>query len=88
MSPPNDCPSDRWIDAHLEAYVDGALSPEDQARFEAGLRADPAWQSEVDHARSIRTYLRSQTPPSAPADLTDTILQRAAASALAAREKR
>lgn len=78
---PNDSPPDHWMDANLEAYVDGTLSPADEARFEAGLRADSTWQDEVEHARSIRTYLRSQSPPSPPSDLTNAILKRASASA-------
>jgi anti-sigma factor RsiW len=68
------------MDAHIEAYVDGTLSPTDQARFEAGLRADPAWQDEVEHARSIRAFLRTQSPPTPPAALTDAILEQALAS--------
>jgi anti-sigma factor RsiW len=68
------------MDAHIEAYVDGSLSPEEQARFDAGLRADPAWQVEVEHAHAIRAFLRTQSPPPPPADLTAAILSRVSTS--------
>jgi len=87
MSLHNDRPSDDWMDAHIEAYVDGALSPDDQARFEAALHADPTWQDEVKHARSIRASLRSQRPPPPPADLTDAILKRVCVSAPSQKEE-
>jgi anti-sigma factor RsiW len=65
------------MDARVEAYIDDELSPDERARFEARLRADPYWQDQVERARSIRVTLRSQTPPSAPTELTDTILRHA-----------
>jgi len=77
MPQPNSLPLDAWMDARVEAYIDDDLSPEERTRFEARLRADPYWQEQVEHARSIRGSLRSQTPPSAPADLADTILHHA-----------
>ncbi len=80
MSLPSDRPSDRWMDTHLEAYVDGALSAHDEARFEAGMRADPTWQDEIEQARTIRTFLRTQNPPAPPDHLTNAILDRASAT--------
>lgn len=80
MSPPNSLPSDAWMDARVEAYVDDELSPNERTRFEARLWADPYWKEQVERARSIRLSLRSQPSPSAPSELTDTILDRVSLS--------
>jgi len=75
MPQPN--PSDAWMDARVEAYVDDALSPDEQTQFEARMWADPHWEEQVERARSIRVSLRSQAPPPTPTALTDTILRHA-----------
>ncbi len=75
MPPPNALPSDVWMDARVEAYIDDNLSPDERTRFDARLRADPYWQEQVERAHAIRTTLRSTNVPSPPSDLTDTILR-------------
>jgi anti-sigma factor RsiW len=67
------------MDARVEAFVDGTLPPDEHARFEARRLVDPYWQTQVEHARTIRATLRTQDPPGAPTDLTDAILRHAAA---------
>lgn len=77
MPQPNKVPTDPWMDAHLEAYVDDTLSAEERTCFEIGLRVKPYWRDQVERARDIRTFLRAQSPPSPPAPLTKAILQQA-----------
>lgn len=81
MSLPSKVPTDAWMDAHIEAYVDGTLSPEGTTRFEAGLQADPRWKQQVERARDIRAFLRAQSPPSPPPELTHSILKEASGKA-------
>jgi len=79
MPQPNGTSLDAWMDARVEAYIDDTLPPSEQARFEAHLRTDPHWQEQVERARSIRSTLRSQTSPSPPSELTDTIFRHTSA---------
>jgi anti-sigma factor RsiW len=74
------------MDARVEAYVDDALPPTEQIRFEARLWADPHWQEQVERARSIRGSLRSQSPPPAPTELTTAILSYVSSSPAAKTE--
>lgn len=77
MPQPSGLPSDEWMDARVEAFVDDALPPLEHARFESLLRISPHWREQVDRARAIRGVLRTQTSPSVPDDLTSSILRRA-----------
>lgn len=76
MPLPNGLPSDAWMDARVEAYIDETLPPDERTQFEARLWADPYWHQQVTQARSIQNALRAQSPPPPPTDLTDTILRR------------
>jgi anti-sigma factor RsiW len=76
----NGLPSDAWMDARVEAYIDDTLSPDEQMRFEARVWDDPQWQEQVERARSIRLALQSRRPPTAPTKLTNAILKHASAS--------
>jgi anti-sigma factor RsiW len=73
----NGLPSDAWMDARVEAYIDDTLPPDERTRFEARVWADPHWQDQVERARSIRSALQSQRPPPAPTELTNAILTHA-----------
>ena len=66
MNSPNPTPPDAWMDACVEAYVDGDLSPDERARFERRLRASPAWQARVEQARTIQQSLRALPQPPCP----------------------
>ncbi len=79
--PKTELPGDAWMDARVEAYVDDALPPEEHARFEACLWADPYWQEQVECARRIQGLLRSRNAPSPPAGLADALLRPVAQSA-------
>jgi anti-sigma factor RsiW len=76
----NGLPSDAWMDARVEAYIDDTLPPDERTRFEARVWADPHWQDQVERAHSIRLALQSRRPPTPPTELTDAILTRASAS--------
>lgn len=54
-------------DDTLLAYLQGKLTPEDRARFEAEMAADPALAAEVEVMRAVRTNL-SDAPQHAQAD--------------------
>lgn len=76
MPQPNGLPTDAWMDARVESYVDGTLSPRERHRFEARLQVDCHWQEQVDRAQAIQGALKTQSPPSAPSTLKPTILDR------------
>jgi len=78
MPQPDGLPTDAWMDARVESYVDGTLSSRARDLFESRLRVDAHWQEQVDHARAIRGTLKTQDPPSAPETLAATILDRIA----------
>lgn len=48
-----------WADEHLEAWLDGELSPAEAERMERVLAASPELQWELDLARRIRTELEA-----------------------------
>lgn len=75
--PPSDHvpPSDAWMDARVEAYIDNALSHPERLRFERRLRTDAYWQEQVAYARSIRRILTRRNAPSAPSELGTSILR-------------
>lgn len=75
MPQPSGPPSDAWMDARVEAYIDGTLPPTERTRFEARLWADPHWEEQVERARSIHQALQSTRPPAPPTELADTILR-------------
>ena len=73
-------PTDPWMDARVEAYVDGTLPPGEEAAFEAHLQATPRWQSAVRRARRVRAGLQSLDAPACPPSVTQAVLRQACPS--------
>jgi hypothetical protein len=67
---------DEWMDARVEAYVDDELSGEERMQFERILEADDYWKTQVQQARRIQGALKDLPQPSAPPELTQSILER------------
>lgn len=65
-----------WVDDHIEAYLDGALSEKDRIRFEDALEKNEAWQQELAFAINLRDELRAITTPNVSPELTRTIISR------------
>lgn len=76
----NGAPSPDWMDARVEAYVDGALSPDEETIFEARLQAAPRWKQAVRRARRVRSGLRGLPQPVCPPEVTQAALREACAS--------
>lgn len=66
---------DRWMDARLEAYLDGDLRAAERRRFERLLAEHPAWQAELRRARRIQKTLRATSTPPCPPRVTRAVLQ-------------
>jgi anti-sigma factor RsiW len=64
-------------DELLSAYLDDELTPEERARVEARLAADPAARQLLDELRSVSQAVRSLPQESLPADLSESVLRRA-----------
>jgi len=62
------------MDNHVEAYVDGELSGEELETFEEILEDDEHWRTQVHQAERIQGALRDLPQPSAPPELTRSIL--------------
>lgn len=73
MKPSN--PSFRdWMDAHVEAYLDGDLAVDERADFEHGLAAGSDWEAELFLAGQIRDGLRALPRPACPPRVTEAVL--------------
>lgn len=70
-------PADAWMEARVEAYLDGDLPTEEHARFEHCLLAAPAWREDVLLAGQIREGLRALPLPACPPGVTRTVLRQA-----------
>lgn len=57
----------------LAAYADGELGPEEAARVEAAIAADPALAREVDAHRALREQLRDHFAPIAALPVPDRL---------------
>ena len=64
-----------WMDARVEAYVDGELPADEHDRFEAMLDTHPEWQKQVHYAQRIRTELQALPHASCPPQVTDAVFQ-------------
>ena len=68
------------MDERIEAYVDGDLPADEQARFERALQTAPRWRAHVEQARIIRdglhTLPRLACPPSVAEAVQATVQQR------------
>ena len=71
---PSESPIHDWMDARVEAYLDEALSIDEQARFEHALAADADWEAELFLARQIRDGLRALPHPECPPHVTAAVL--------------
>ncbi len=88
MKPPE---TPAWLDARLEAYLDGDLPPAEHDAFERAAfapDAEAAWDAELFLARQIRDGLRALPQPACPPRLTDAVLARARHQARADRSQR
>ena len=74
MNRPNDLHTDDWMDARVEAYLDGELPLQERVVFERTLAEDPLWEAEVLLAREVRASLRALPQPACPSFVTDAVL--------------
>lgn len=63
-----------WMNARVEAYVDGDLSASEGATFEQVLAESPHWQAQVRYARRIHEELHTLPHPVCPPQVTDAVL--------------
>ena len=61
---------------HINQYLDGRMSPDERARFEAELANSPELAAELADTRQALELLRALPLPAAPDDLTDRIMGR------------
>lgn len=74
MKTRNSAPRHGWMDAHIEAYVDGDLPADEHAAFEQVLASSPHWQAQVSHARRIHDALHALPELTCPPQVTDAVL--------------
>ena len=67
---------DRYDHELILGYVEGELSPEDQARCEAVLGEDPALRQFVCDLQADRLAVRQMADEDPPADLVEGVIQR------------
>ena len=75
MKRPNAFSPEEWMDARVEAYVDGDLPDDEAQRFERTMQEHPYWEKQVRRARRIRDSLHEMQLPAAPPSLTHQILE-------------
>lgn len=80
MKPLDASSRDEWMDNRVEAYVDGELSGEERETFEEILSEDEHWQTQVRQAERIQGALDDLPTPSAPPELTRSILDQTSRS--------
>ena len=61
----------------LHTYLDGELTPEEAARIENELAADPRLARELEALRAVDEALESLPAREAPPDLAERVLERA-----------
>ncbi len=67
----------QFEDELLSAYLDDELGPEERARVEAHLAADPAARQLLDELRTVSQSVKELPRESLPADLSEAVLRRA-----------
>lgn len=67
----------RFDDEFLSAYLDDELAPEERARVERRLAADPAARMLLDELRAVSQATKELPPEKLDGDIRDTILRRA-----------
>lgn len=70
----HNAPSPEWMDARVEAYIDGDLPREERALFEQQLREDETWAREVQFAQRIQDELHTLPQPACPPQVTQSVL--------------
>ena len=76
MNRPNDLHTEDWMDARVEAYLDGDLPAHERTVFERTLAENPVWEAEVLLAREVREALRTLPEPDCPSFVTDAVMAR------------
>lgn len=76
MRRPESPSRDEWMDARVEAYVDGDLSRDERQTFESIMDDNPHWRVQVRQAERIQNELHDLPTPSCPADVTQAIFER------------
>ncbi|MFP3936939.1 MAG: anti-sigma factor family protein [Phycisphaerae bacterium] len=61
----------------LSAYLDDELPPDRAERVRRKVESDPAWADALAELRSLNARLDAWTPPEAPGDLSERIIQAA-----------
>lgn len=64
-------------DERIHAYFDGQLPPEEKARFERELAADPALREQLAHLRELDAALGTLPGHAAPGDFTARVVRAA-----------
>lgn len=64
-------------DELLSAYLDDELTPEERARVEERLKADPRARQLLDELRAVSRVMKELPPATLGADLRETVLRRA-----------
>lgn len=67
-------PDEAWLEAHMEAYLDGELSNAERATFERGLEDASVWEADKFLARKIRQGLATLHDPYCPDKVTEAVL--------------
>jgi anti-sigma factor RsiW len=76
----------RWHDTELSAYLDGALTPQEQAALEAAMARDPDLHRRVEGLRSVTLMMRAMPMHQTPRNYLLTPVMVAGKSALVAEE--
>lgn len=66
-----------WMDARVEAYVDGDLPADERATFEQVLDEHPQWMHEVRQAERIHQELSDFPTLTCPPQVTQAVLEHA-----------
>ena len=72
----HNAPSTEWMDARVEAYIDGDLPREERELFEQTLDADDAWAREVQCAQRIQDELHALPVHACPPQVTQAVMER------------
>lgn len=77
MKYPDSSDRHEWMDARVEAYVDGDLPADERATFEQVLDEHPHWMHEVQQAERIHHELNDLPALTCPPQVTQAVLEHA-----------
>ena len=83
----SDLEAANFDDELLSAYLDDELTPEERARVEERLAADPAARQLLDELRAVSRAMKDLPPATLGADLRETVLRRAERAMLVSGER-